>query len=153
MIIKLYPRKILNANIFLILFLLCANVLGIVTKQYFDNKYVYCLVTLFDFDYECNIPTLYSSIALIISSALLFLIALNCKKKKSSYIPWLGLSLIFLFLSIDEINSIHEKLTVPFREMLGASGFLYFTWVIPYGLALAVFIIVYSKFLFLSRVF
>ena len=147
MVIKLCPRKILIANIFFILFLLCANVLGIVSKLYFGRGYFYGLVPLFDFNSEQNIPTFYSSIALIISSALLFLIALNCKKNKSSYIPWLGLSLIFLFLSIDEISSIHEKLTVHSREIFGTSGFLYYAWVIPYGLALGVFIILYSKFL------
>ena len=148
MVIKLYPREVFIANIFLILFLLCANIIGIVSRLYFDHNYVYGLVPLFDFDTERNIPTLYSSIALIISSALLFLIALSSKKIQSSYISWLGLSLIFLFLSIDEIYSIHESLIVPAREFFEASGFLYYAWVIPYGIALVVFIVMYSKFLF-----
>ena len=63
------------------------------------------------------------------------------------YIPWLGLAIIFLFLSIDETHSIHERFTGPVRESLNTSGLLFYAWVIPYGTGLAVFLIAYYKFL------
>lgn len=147
MFIELYPRKIFRVHIVLILLFLIANVLGIVTKLYLDHDYVFGLIPLFDFNTEKNIPTLFSSIMIIICSALLYLIAMNNKKANSSFIPWLGLSLIFLFLSIDEINSIHERFPSPSRESFETLGFLYYTWVIPYGVALIVFILAYTKFL------
>lgn len=146
--IKLCPKEIFMMNLYLILFLLCANTLGIASTHYFDHGHVYGLVPLFDFDTEKNIPTLYSSIVLVSASILLSFIALTCKKVKSSYIPWFGLSLIFLFLAIDETNGIHERLVTPMRNTFDASGFLYYAWVIPYGVALVFFIIAYSKFLF-----
>jgi len=65
----------------------------------------------------------------------------------SSYLPWLGLAIIFLFLSIDETASFHERLITPVRESLNTSGLLYYAWVIPYGIALTVFVIAYLKFL------
>ena len=124
-----------------------ANIIGIVSKFYFDHDYIYGLIPLFDFDGEMNIPTLYSSFALIIVSILLSVIALTYKRMDSSYLPWLGLAIIFLFLSIDETTAIHERLQKPVRETLNASGLLYFAWVIPYGIALTVFVIAYLKFL------
>lgn len=147
MSISLYPKDIFKMNLSLIFLLMSANILGIVSKFYFDHDYVYGLIGLFDFDTEKNIPTFYSAIALLIASILLSLIAMANKKVKSSYIQWLGLSLIFLFLSIDEISSIHESLISTTRYALNTSGLLYYAWVIPYGTALGVFIIVYSKFL------
>ena len=147
MSINLNPRQILKMNLYLILFLLLAHITGIISKYYFAHDHVYGLVSLFDFDFEKNIPTLYSSLALIVASVLLSLIANANKKIGASYIPWYGLSLIFLFLSIDEIASIHERLITPVRDYFGAAGLLYFSWVIPYALALVVFIFAYSKFL------
>lgn len=131
----------------IILILLSINILGIVTKFYFDHDTVYGLIRLFDFDTERNIPTFFSSLVLICSSLLLFIITTLHRKNGSRYLPWLGLALIFLFLSIDEIASIHERLKLPVREMLNPSGLLYFAWVIPYGIATAIIAAIYFRFL------
>jgi len=123
------------------------QILGIGTNFYFDYDVNFWLIPLFDFDTEGNIPTLYSSFALIFCSLLLALIASTHKKQNSSYYQWIGLSIIFLFISIDEIAEIHERLIVPVRESLNTSGLLYFAWVIPYGVFLGVFVIAYFRFL------
>jgi hypothetical protein len=94
--IKLCPKAFFLKHLYIISFLLFANILGIVATYYFD--------------------------------------------------PVSGL--IFLFLSIDTMVSIHESLVFPVRKFFGASGFLYYSWVIPYGVVLVFFIIAYSKFLF-----
>ena len=148
MSLNLFPQQILKINLYLIFFLIFANTLGIISKYYFDHNTVYGLISLFDVNTERNIPTLYSSIALIIASILLLTISLTHKKLKSSYIMWFGLSVIFLFLSIDEISSIHERFIKPTREAFNTSGLLFYAWIIPYGIALVVFIIAYSNFLF-----
>lgn len=129
------------------MFLLLANILGIISKIYFDHGRLYGLIPLFSFDAEKNIPTLYSSFAIIIASLLLFIIAFTLRKQGSSYFSWLGLAIIFLFLSVDEIASIHENFIGPVREMFNTSGLFYFAWVIPYGIAVVVFVISYFKFL------
>ncbi|MFT6390297.1 MAG: hypothetical protein ACJAUP_003699 [Cellvibrionaceae bacterium] len=144
--IKLCPKAFFLKNLYIMCFLLFANILGIVATYYFDL--VSGLIILFDFNSERNIPTLYSSVALVFSSILLAAIAFESKKLNWPYISWLGLSLIFLFLSVDEMASIHESLVFPVRKFFGASGFLYYSWVIPYGVVLVFFIIAYSKFLF-----
>ena len=59
---------------------------------------------------------------------------------------WLGLTILFLFLAIDEGAAIHEAVGSYFERYINAEGFLYFMWVVPYGIATVVLGLVYSKF-------
>ncbi len=61
---------------------------------------------------------------------------------------WKILSFIFLYLSLDEAGELHEKLINPLRSLLNATGFLYFTWVVPVGILVVIFLFSYTKFLF-----
>lgn len=63
------------------------------------------------------------------------------------FVGWLGLSVIFLFLSIDEIGSVHELLVGPIRSHFDTSGLLFYAWVIPYGIGLLCLIAIYARFL------
>lgn len=144
MVIHLSPKKILILNVVIIVGLLCLNILAIFSKFYRGNE-----IELFDFDRENNIPSLYSTFNLLVSSVLLFLTASNCKtRNRSLYLPWLGLSAIFLFLSIDELLSIHEKLGSFLKMFFQTSGIFLYMWVIPYSIAMIVFVLVYAKFVF-----
>ena len=144
--IEISPKIIFTKLLYINLMLLFANILGIVMKFYFDLDNIFWLFHLFDFNTENNIPTLYTSLILIFSSILLAFIA-STHKKQNSYYPWLGLSIIFLFLSVDEIASIHERIGALVRESFNTSGLLYHAWVIPYGVFLAVFVILYFRLL------
>ncbi len=145
--INLSPEDVLKKNICLIMILLAANLIGVILKIFFNHDFIYGLGPMFNFNTEMNVPTLYSSFALICASILLFIVGYLHKKINLSYIPWFGLSFIFLFLSIDETSSIHERLTTPVKETFNTSGLLFYAWVIPYGIGLLVFLLIYSKFL------
>lgn len=145
--IKLVPELVLKYLLFLIFFLLLANILGLVATFYFNHDTVYGLVKLFRLDAEKNIPTLWSSFSLIIAFVLLILIMYIHKKNDRPYLYWFFLAIIFLFLSIDEMSSIHERLIEPTRKLINVSGLLYYAWVVPYSIALIIFIAAYSKFL------
>lgn len=56
------------------------------------------------------------------------------------------MSVIFLYLSIDEACAIHDLAVVPLRESFGADGFLFFTWVVPAAALLIIFGLVYFRF-------
>jgi hypothetical protein len=116
-------------------------------KFYFWYSDVYGLTNFFRFDAEMNIPTLFSSLALALSASLLLVISVAHKKLGSSHLLWAGLAVIFMFLTIDETSSFHERLSEPIRQSLNTSGLLYFAWVIPYGIALTVFCLLYFRFL------
>lgn len=145
--IEIAPKKILFSLCAVIVVLMGFNLLGIISKYGFGHDYVYGLVPLFDFDTEKNVPTFFSACMLMVSSVILAAITHVHRKVGDAFIAWGGLSLIFLFLSIDEIASIHERFIEPVRTLLNVSGLLFYAWVIPYGIALAVFMILYLEFL------
>ncbi|MCU0541620.1 MAG: hypothetical protein MUE44_05445 [Oscillatoriaceae cyanobacterium Prado104] len=107
------------------------------------------LARAFSLDAEQNVPTVYSVLTLLFSSILLGAIA-HAKNLDSSRYGhhWRILSFIFLYLSVDEGGQLHELLVYPTQKLLNATGFLYFSWVIPFGLMVAIFLASYTKFLF-----
>lgn len=145
--IILNPKKIILGILSFVAFLVVAHLCVILFKVFTGHDIVYGLIPLFDLGAESNIPTLYSAIAIIFCSTLLWLIAMKHKKDGSSYAYWIGLSFLFIFLAVDETASLHERLMAPLRETLNVSGLLYFAWVIPYSIALIVFVGVYVRFL------
>lgn len=106
-------------------------------------------IKLFDFNIEKNIPTLYSFLALLFSSILLILITLQNKKNDLKYHAWLPLSMVFFFLSFDEILELHEHLVHLTRRFLNLSGFGTAYWTIPYIIMIA--ILFFSLYKFLSK--
>lgn len=146
--LSVIPKEVFILNLCIIFLLLFANLFGIFTKDYTDSYIITSINRIFDFNKEGNIPTFFSSLMLIFASVLLLLITTCYKKLKSPYFAWLGLSIIFLFLAIDEIASIHEQLNWIGSAMVETTGFLAYGWVIPYGILSIFFITVYAKFLF-----
>ncbi len=86
----------------------------------------------FYLDFENNIPAWFSTLGLFSSAVLLGVIA-SCHRviEKNGFWQWLGLSVIFLGLAIDEATYLHEILIVSLRNKLQLTGIFYFSWVIP----------------------
>jgi len=130
---------------FFILFVL--NVVDIVSIYYLENKNILGNRFNFSFNKEGNVPSVYSAFAILFSSVLLYIVAKSTKGMEKYYY-WMGLHFIFIFLFLDELFSFHEKLAQPTRELLSTSGIFTFAWIIPYGIALFIFTLVYLRFLF-----
>jgi len=128
---KLYKLPHLLVGIFASLFIL--NLMTIIITQTTDHNLIYGLIPQFDFDMENNIPTYFSSVNLLICALLVFSIYQSHKKRNmfdSRY--WFFLSILFLYLSIDESASIHEMLIRPMRDSFNlSSGWFFYPWVIP----------------------
>ena len=93
----------------------------------------------FDFGLEGNLPTFFSGFLFILLSISAWFCGVSDKYRgveRKDWLPWMLVSALLLFLSIDEVGEIHEQLTDPMRELIGAGGFLFFAWIIPYALAL-----------------
>lgn len=91
-----------------------------------------------NFNLERNAPTIFSSCLHFTSAILLAVVAfskLSIKKIKSF---WIFLSILILFIGLDELLVIHEKIGRSFGESVETSGIFYFAWVIPYGIALII---------------
>ena len=108
-------------------------------------------IHLFELGAEETIPTDFSALLLLSSALLLFLIFLVEKSKENpSKLYWLLLSVVFLFLTADEVYSAHEQLVEPIQRLLGRDtfGIFYFAWVIPYLGGVAILAVILFKFLF-----
>ena len=110
---------------------------GVLYSRYcLGDDYLGGLVPLFDLDMEKNIPTLFQTCLILFNAMLLALIGIARRREGRDAGLWLLLAAIFVLLATDEFVAIHEHLNGPLRAMLGATGPLFFAWVIPYGVLL-----------------
>jgi hypothetical protein len=145
MTITFVPKKVVTVLGAIIIFLIVANMIGIVSYFYFGSH----RIALFNLDREGNIPTLYNAVTLLLCAGLLAIIATARKRQeKREYLYWAGLAIVFLFLALDDGAAIHENIIRPLRTVLHTSGVLYFAWVIPYGFFVIALGVIYLRFLF-----
>ena len=142
------PRRVTRVLTLVVLCLTFASIAAQFSLYYLGYDDPFEFVSLFDVDSESNIPTWYASSTLLLCSILLASIAYAKKIDSDRYfLHWGGLSIIFLFLSMDEAASIHELAIEPLRSALNAGGFLYYTWVVPGAAFVLIFVLVYLRFL------
>jgi hypothetical protein len=85
----------------------------------------------FDLGHEPSLPAWFSSIVLLLNSAMLILIGWAGKLGKRKFAAhWIGLGIIFLGLSIDEAVMFHEMLDKIIRMAVPSDGGLQLPWVI-----------------------
>ena len=144
--ISFSPRKIINRLIIVVIFFISISV-GIQICKY-GYGYRADWMKLFNVDRELNFPTWYSALTIAFCSLLLKIIAVEKKQQGDRYTKdWQLLSLIFLWLAIDEVLSIHEILIIPeVSEALNLPWFLHSMWVIPGIIFVIWFIKRYSRF-------
>lgn len=105
-------------------------------------------VRLFHPSEEGNITAWFSAMLLLLAASLLALIATGTKRTDGAYIGhWRVLSLIFLYMSVDEAARIHELTQEPLRAALHPTGFLHYSWVIVAIPLLLLFLFAYLRFL------
>lgn len=145
--ISVNPRKIAAFLAVLIGGLVLANLVVIGLNISLNDSLVERLYGLFSLNMEYNIPTYFASIQLLLCAGLLAVLSLidrECNTSRSLY--WLGLALIFLFLSLDETVGLHEQLSKPIRSRVSLPDLLHFAWVIPYTAFAGAVALVYLKF-------
>ncbi|MEX2650187.1 MAG: hypothetical protein WD673_14340 [Alphaproteobacteria bacterium] len=135
MVFELTPRfvaRLLMANLAV---LVSCNVAVQLVFLVTDHDNIMGLRPFFDMSGEWNAPAIYSGFLILINGLFLALIGFRSRiANKSKWIHWYILSVIFLYLSSDEVFSFHERLGAPVRDALHSSGLLYFAWVIPGGI-------------------
>ncbi|MCC0176336.1 hypothetical protein I4641_05015 [Waterburya agarophytonicola K14] len=144
--ISLSPRKIIRYLTIGVIFFTLVSV-GIQICKY-SYGYRADWMQLFNVDRELNFPTWYSALTIAFCAILLRIIAAGKKQQGDRYTKdWQLLSLIFWFMAIDEVLSIHEILIIPeISNALNLPWFLHSMWVIPGTIFVIWFIRRYSKF-------
>lgn len=146
---NLSPRKVTKFLLSIITLLIFLNLTERIVIYWLNATNGTELIShYFNFDEEANLPALYSALALGFCSYLLAIIATIKKITKAKFARhWKALSLIFLFLAIDEACSIHELFIPVLRNAINARGILYFAWVVPAFFLLIIFLIIFRKFI------
>ena len=113
-----------------------------------DFRGLHSLERLFFSDLEGNIPTWFSSILLFLCAERAWWVASAARASGDRWHRhWRGLSVIFAYLSLDELVQLHEQVVVPLREALSLGGVLRFAWVVVAVPLVVVFAIFFLRFL------
>ncbi len=145
--VDLSARKLtrLLAAVFLILL---AMHLLVVFIHFALHKPVRALTFLFDMDLEANVPVFFNT-ALFFIAAVTFFMAGRIGTRYR--MQWLLLAATFLFLGVDESSQIHERFMLPTLRIIDPDnegvGWLYYAWVIPYGLAALLLVLFLGRFM------
>ena len=133
--ISVSPKSVLRVLLLIVVMLSLTSLVGhlfnyyVVVEDFLVKELQESFIRLFSVDGEGNIPTWYSSVTLLFSSALLAVIAVSTKHSGGRYFyHWGALALIFFYLSLDEGVQIHEMAIKPMRLILQASGLLDAGW-------------------------
>jgi len=125
-VLQVSPRRVVLPLSLIMGILFFCSVAGQICRLYFNTPTMLGFVPMFYVGNEQNVPTWYSSVTLL-ASASLFAVAARAEWRNGRFAPyWLGLAVIFIALSIDEVASIHERTSEPvgcgLSVILRASG-------------------------------
>ena len=145
--ITLDSSKIVRFLSIIALLLIIANSIMLFIYFKVDNPDKFDFVQMVDLDQEANLPTVFSSSLLLIVGFLFYLLHTSIKlKEKTTHYYWLGLSCIFVYLGFDEGAQIHETIGDFTEKFVHASGYIYYPWVLSYGLLVVVLGLSYLRF-------
>jgi len=153
--IKINPKKILIALLTMVLIIVGLSIYGQKVRFFgvadirgpWHEFLLDQLMQNFFLDAEGNITTFINALLLFIPSLLLIVISIWKFSAKDKFrFHWIGLAMIFFFLSIDEAAVIHESMIKPMRAIVGSDGVFYFAWIIPGMIIVSAFGLVYLMF-------
>jgi len=112
------------------------------------------VVRLFGVGSDTGIPAWYSSLALFFASVLVMTIAAARKARgdRRYLYRWTFLSVIFLYLSADEMLALHEKASSTLVQPIlkatpySSSALLNYPWIVLYGPLVLIFALAYLRF-------
>ena len=139
--ISVNTTSIIRVLVGIALFLLISHISFQLTSYFTGHASIHGLVRLFNLDAEDNIPSVYSTTLLLLSSLLLTIITIfKWNETRAMITHWAVLAIGFFLMAADEELSFHEELIDPVRAILGNAhlGIFYFAWVVPAIMLVAV---------------
>ncbi|HCO53890.1 MAG TPA: hypothetical protein DIT93_02590 [Pelagibacterium sp.] len=99
-------------------------------------------------DAELSLPAFYSAVLILAIGATLMVMGRTVRQTGGvDARRWTILGVIFCLMAIDEAASFHESLMMPLRNAFDLTGILYYSWVIPGAIAVALIGAYYLPFL------
>jgi hypothetical protein len=147
-LVTVSPRKIVTLFLLIIAFLIALYLVTQAIMHFGGHDAQHGFRHQFDLEKEHNIPTWYSSSALLLCSLLLAMIWKATRQTGQRFAQyWLVLSIGFLYLSLDEAASFHELMEAPSRQLFQPGPYMKVVWVIPGTLVSLIFGISLWRFL------
>jgi hypothetical protein len=149
--IDVSPKKVAWALVLLALCLTAASMAG-----HFLRPVLGEVAKLLSVGSDVGIPAWYSSLALFFASVLVMTIAAARKARgdRRYLYRWTFLSVIFLYLSADEMLALHEKASSTLVQPVlkatpySSSALLNYPWVVLYGPLVLILALAYLRFWF-----
>lgn len=141
---KLPPKKTFYRILIAILVLLVIHISSYLYLMMTNGDPESFLFRKLNFNEERNLPSLFSTILHLSASYLLAVIALSKLRIKNIKWFWGTLSIMFLFLGLDEMFTFHERFSNNIYDLEGDAVFFY-NWVIVYIAILLVLAIIFFK--------
>lgn len=149
LLVPISPKKVTLALILASVVLTLVSFAGHLLRSILGE-----FVRLINVGSELSVPTWYSATLLLLCSVLFATITLAKKQHgdRRALLRWGFLSLIFLYLSLDDMLTLHERISStllqPGLHALGyePGGFLSYPWVILYAPLVLLFVLVYLRF-------
>ena len=147
--IKLQSASIIRFLSIIAALLILLNSIMLIVYFYIGDSNIFDFVQMIDLDQEANLPTVFSSAILLIAAFLFYLLGQKSKSLQDNQYPyWLGLSIVFTFLGLDEGATIHETLGDMTEKYVDANGYLHYPWVISYTILVTILGFLYFRFFF-----
>ena len=145
--ISFKSKKVFKIIVTIIFFLVLISSLGQIYQYTIAKGQGNEIISLIWLSAEKSIPTVYATAQLLLCSCLLAVIAKKKRFDNNRYrLHWTFLSLIFLYLAVDEGAAIHEVSDKVVRKLLDTQGFWHHAWTIPAIILFSLFALAYSKF-------
>lgn len=145
--VRMSANRILAYLLFVIGLLVFVHLALGALAYYSGSSWAKELYEVFSVGYDQSVPTHFAVCQWFVGAALAFKIGARTKNSARERRGWFIIAAVALFNSIDELAMFHERLTGPVRSFLGAEGFLFYAWVIPYAAIILVLCLILTKFL------
>lgn len=143
----LISKWLLTITAVLVVLSLAANAYGLSQDQL--SLAAERVIKLVDLDDEANAPAFFSTVLLLLATALLAAVARHQHShRERDARHWWALTVVFLALSFDEAAEIHETMIGPFQRLFEGNRFVYFGWVVPGAAFVVVVGLFFLRFLF-----
>jgi hypothetical protein len=119
----------------------------LIRRHIYSGFPIHQLDHVFQLNRESSVPTWVSSVLLLMAATAAGVIARQGWVQRWRFRwHWAGLAALLALMSLDEVATMHEQLTEPFRANFGFDGLLFYAWVVPVGLGLLVLGLIYLPF-------
>lgn len=134
-------NKVFVAHILLIALILAAHVGCKILMRISPTALSSRTDQLFDLALENNVPTYFSSLALIATAGVAIVIAMRASAlRKGPVLSWLFVAVCLFFMAADEAFAIHDGFSPALRAQWETSGAFFHAWTLVYG-ALAIVVV------------